>query len=517
MILAMANQDQPHDPFLEAARLGARSPVLIEFDERAQLPRLRRLFDAYTLVDLAHAVMLVEQGIVEASDGARLVAGLMKIRAEGRASFPWLADSGSYLVQAEEYLLGECGRHVAGLLQTGRSRNDQDAAAERLNQRDSLLTLADAALTLISGLLDKAEAHSDTLMPGYTHMQHAQPWTFGHYLMRQVSIFERDVTRLMAAYAHTNLSSLGGAANAGTSWPIDRDRTSTLLGHDGIVVNSSDAGEFVRDYIEENTACLAIHAANLGRLATDLYVWSTWEFGLVEVHDSLAATSSIMPQKKNPHALERTKAVGGQAIGWLGTIMGSQRPALSTDLDFAFGDDLIGGYYTSTYGSARLMTEVIATLSVNEKRMAETAGAYWSTTSHLADELVRRHGLSFRAAHHIIAGFVRQAIEAGMTPSTVTAAALNAAGREIEGVELGLSDGDLRTLLDARTFLESRTSEGSVSPAQVRRHAAAARGRLAERRAALAERRRQADGAIEALLEAAAAMGTGPDQAGKGR
>ena len=491
------------DIFLEHARLGARNDVLLEFDERSQFPRMRRLFEGYALVDLAHAVMLVEQGIVPVERGAKLIRGLLAIHALGPVKFPWLDSSSSFLVHVEHYLTQTVGADIAGWLQTARSRNDQDAAAERVMQRDLLLKLSEALCVVLDKTIDQAERHADTLMPGYTHFQHAQPWTFGHYLMREASILARDLDRLGAAYGRTNLSALGGAANAGTSWPIDRRRCAALLGHDDLVFNSCDAGEFIRDYIEENTACIAIMTANLGHFATDLYVWSGWEFGFVEVADGLAGTSSIMPQKKNPHALERVKAVGGQAVGWLATIMGGQRSVLSTDLDYAFGDDQFGEYARASYASIRLMDEVVGTLIVNKARMASTAGAFWSTTSHLADELVRSHDMPFRVAHQIVGRFVRGAVEAGQTPDKVEAALVIDAARDVAGIELAMTDTALRELLDARRFIQTRVSEGSVLPAEVLRHVASARKELAQRREQIMRRRETATRATDALLATA--------------
>lgn len=491
---------QHNDVFLEIARLGARNEVLVEFDEKTQFPRLRRLYRPYTHVDLAHTVMLVEAGIVSRERGAKLLAGLLTIHAMSVDEFPWLDNANSYLVHVEHWLSHEVGEDIAGFLQTGRSRNDQDAAAERLFQRELILDLSRPLVTLLETIIAQAESHADTLMPGYTHLQHAQPWTFGHFLLRHASILGRDLERLRDMYPRVNLSALGGAANAGTSWPIDRRRTAALLGHDGIVVNSCDAGEFARDHIEEVTAGLAILTANLGRLATDLYLWSSFEFGYVEVADGLAGTSSIMPQKKNPHALERVKSVGGQAAGWLATVMACQRPVFSTDLDYTFADDVFGRFAEVTYGSIRLMDEVVRTLTVHKERMATNSDAYWSTTSHLADELVRQHDISFRSAHNIVAVFVRQALEQAQTPRTVEARLLASAGREVAGIEIALDDAALRQILDGRTFIETRTSEGSVSPTQVRSHAAALRRTIAADQARFQGWRGDADRAIEKLL-----------------
>lgn len=494
------------DAFLEEARLGPRTQVLVECEEIPHIPRLVRRFREYALVDLAHVVMLVETGILSADRGAALLGGLLDIHDSGGESFPWLAQSGSYLVQVEHHLGQRIGEDVAGRLQTGRSRNDQSAAAERIYLRDLMLDVADQILRLQEALLDQAERYAETLMPGYTHLQHAQPTTFGHHLMRYGAAFDRDLARLADAYGRTNLSSLGGAAMAGTSWPVDRRRTAELLGHDAIVVNSSDAGGFARDYIEEAVAVLSLLMSNMGRLANDLYVWHSWEFGYVEVADGLAGTSSIMPQKKNPHSLERIKALGGQAAGWLPGVMACQHSVCSTDLDFTFADDLLTGMGDATVQALRLSVETVATLIVHEDRMAAAAGAFWSTTSHLADEIVRRYDLPFRAAHHVVGRFVRDSIAAGLTPADVRAEDLAKAGREMAGMDIDMTDADLRECLDAHAFLTSRATEGSVHPAETRAHRAALAKALASHQHQWKARRDHVSGAIATLLDRAHAF-----------
>ncbi|MCO5091854.1 argininosuccinate lyase [Bosea sp. (in: a-proteobacteria)] len=471
------------DVFLETARLGKRNSVLIEYDEKPQMPRMRRRYKDFLLVDIAHAVMMHEQGIVPKDDAGKLIGALVSLYDMGRDAFPWAEESGSFLVQVEHALGKLAGKDIAGHLQTARSRNDQSAAAERLYLRNNLLSLETQAVALLRGIVDKAERHVETIMPGYTHFQHAQPWTFGHYLMRQASVVERAMQRLRDTYGRTDLSSLGAAANAGTSWPVDRRRTAALLGHRDIVFNSIDACGFAREFIEENAAAIALLMGNLGRFATDLYIWSSWEFGFVEVHDSLAGTSSIMPQKKNPHCLERVKGVAGQSIGWLPTIMGNMRGTLSTDLDNAYGDDQIGLYMESTFGCLRLMDEAVRTLTVHDQRMAATAGIFWSTTSHLCDELVRGYGINFRQSHQVVASFVRASLAAGLNPSQVRGADLARAAQEEIGMEISLSDADLRSMLDARTFIDTRTSEGSPRPSETRRHIALVRAQIAEHQA----------------------------------
>ena len=460
------------DPFLEHARLGARSSTLIEYEEIPHLARLKRRAREYALADLAHAVMLVEEGILSRERGARLLDGLLDILERGLGTFPWDPRVGSYLPQAERYIAARAGEDIAGRLQTGRSRNDQSAAAERLWTRDLLLAVSGDLLILERALLARATEHVETVMPGYTHSQHAQPSTFGHALMRHASALERDLQRLRGCFARTNLSAQGGAAMAGTSWPVNRRRIADLLGHNGLVVNSADAGGFARDHMEEEVACLALLMSDLGRLATELFVWHTYEFGFVEVADALAGTSSIMPQKKNPHALERVKALAGQAAGWLASMMGCQRTVLSTDLDFAFGDDILTPMGDACLGSLRLMAEAIATITVRRDVMAARAGAFWSTTSHLADELVRRFDLPFRAAHQIVGRFVRDSIAAGHTPETVDPALLARSARDAGRPDVTLSATELREALDARHFVVACASEGSVNPRHVREHIA---------------------------------------------
>ena len=470
------------DAFLEEARLGPRTRVLVECEEIPNIPRLRRRFREYLLTDLAHAVMLTETGILAPARGASLLEGLLAMYDSGGEGFPYLPDSGSFLVQTEHHLAQRMGDDIAGRLQTGRSRNDQSAAAERLYVRDLLLDVAKETAHLQQKVLAQAEVHADTLMPGYTHLQHAQPTTFGHHMMRYAAAFDRDLERLRDAWPRVNLSSLGGAAMAGTSWPVDRERTAELLGHDGIVFNSSDAGGFARDYIEETVAVLSVLMSNMGRLAGDLYVWHSWEFGYVEVADGLAGTSSIMPQKKNPHSLERVKALAGQASGWFAGVMACQHGIVSTDLDFTFADDLLSQMGDATLQSLKLSAASVDSLTVHCERMAQAAGAYWSTTSHLADELVRRYDLPFRAAHHVVGRFVRDSLAAGLTCDEVRAADLAKAGREMADVVIDMADADLRDLLDARAFLVSRATTGSVHPAQTRAHGFELATRLEEHR-----------------------------------
>ena len=211
------------DVFLEEARLGPRTQVLVDCEEVPNIPRLVRRFREYVLVDLAHAVMLTETGILTQERGAKLLGGLLEIYDSGGDGFPWLPQSGSFLVQTEYYLGKRIGDDIAGRLQTGRSRNDQSAAAERIYLRDLLLSVAVETMCLQSAILSQAERHAETLMPGYTHLQHAQPILLAHHLLAYVDMAQRDRERLQDCLRRTDVLPLGSGALAGVPYPIDRD------------------------------------------------------------------------------------------------------------------------------------------------------------------------------------------------------------------------------------------------------------------------------------------------------
>ena len=240
-----------------------------------------------------------------------------------------------------------------------------------------------------------------------------------------------------------------------------------------------------------------------------MYVWHSWEFGYVEVADGLAGTSSIMPQKKNPHSLERIKALAGQASGWLAGIMACQHGILSTDLDLTFADDALTPMGDATQQALELSAASVETLTVHSERMAEAAGAFWSTTSHLADELVRRCDLPFRAAHHVVGRFVRDSLAAGLTPAEVRAADLAKAGREMAATAIDMDDADLRRLLDARAFLDSRATTGSVHPEETRAHRARLAARLEEHRSWQETRKANVEDAILTLTSRARELARG--------
>lgn len=462
----------------------------------------KKLFFAFLEVDMAHTVMLAEQGIITKAQAAQILNLLQEIQDLGPNEFPIDPKYDTFLLQVEKYMIDRIGEDVAGRMHTGRSRNDQGSAVDRVFVRDQMLTVHNALSGLQQVMLELASSHTDTLMPGYTHLQHAQPTTFAHYLMRHFYTFERDQQRIEETFGRVNLSALGGAAMAGTSWPLDRSRTKDLLGHDGLVMNSADVGTFDTDYPAEVAAVLSLMVNNIGRLAGDLYIWSTYEFGMVEVSDGLAGTSSIMPQKKNPHSLERIRGLAGLAIGWFPAYQGALRNASSSDLTLAFGGDPIPDIIDACISTIELMNSTLQTMTVNTAVMEERAGAFWSTTSHLADELVRHGDMSFRTAHHVVGRVVRNAIAAGVNPTDVTSEMVDEAALETIGRNVGLAPETVRDSFDPRGFIHSRTTPGSVNPEMVRQSIEDGRQRQERHASWLDDRQAQQAKARQQLKEA---------------
>lgn len=451
---------------LAIGRLGVAPDVVNQRDVLGPMLTAEvALLETFIDIDIAHAVMLVEVGILSEGDGAAILRELVELRAHpDRLAIDPEYDS--LLLQIERHLGGVVGES-AGRLHTGRSRNDQGSTADRIFLRDGVLKTLDELTRLQASILDLASAHVETLMPGYTHLQHAQPTTLAHYLMRHHAALERDQQRLEAAFDRVNRNALGLAAMAGTAWPLDRTRTAELLGHEGLVENGQDGGIFNSDLHADVVAALSLLVANVARPAFDLYVWSTFEFGMVEVPDGLAGTSSIMPQKKNPHSLERIIAVGGVSIGWLPAILGATR-GTSSDLSLTFAAPNVGEMFEQANGTVRLLGATLTGLVVRADRMRARADANWSTASNLADALVREAGISFRAAHQVVGRVVRQAMEAGKGPRDVRANDVDQAAAEIIGTELRLPDDVVTAAMDADAFIASRVTPGSPQPDQVR-------------------------------------------------
>ena len=473
----MTQTHAPSGAFLTEARLShGPSELFVRTCQAPGLVHETTHFHEFLEVDLAHTVMLVEQGVLTQAQGRAILGALRQIQAAGPAGLSSDPQRGSFLLQVEAELARAIGEDIAGRMHTGRSRIDQGATVRRLYKRGGLLRVMRLVLGLRAAILAQAARHRRTVMPGYTHMQHAQPWIFGHYLHSMGVRLDEEFRRLTEGYARVNLSPLGAVGLAGTSWPLDRNRTAALLGFGGLVENSRLAREAW--YAAEAAADLSFVMATLNDLATDFHVWSSWEFGLVETDDAFCGTSSIFPQKKNPSALEAIKEAAGGATQWLAQAMTTFRGEGSGDQairELSMLDDAIA----CTAAMVELATGLVDTLVVHEARMRKVVSETWSTTSNLADVLVRDVGLSYRHSHHAVGRLVRLCLAEGISPSQVTGALLDEAAQQTIGRPLGLSDDAVREALDVDAFVRTRVTHGSIAPAEVDRMLTEAEATLA--------------------------------------
>ncbi len=464
-----------------AARLSKRpSDHLKQFYQLPGLEREQKQFADFSLIDLAHTVMLVERGIITLDVGRKLLPVLLDIRERGYEGLAVDLERGSLLFQIEGHLAEKLGEDIAGAVHTARSRIDQSATARRLFKRGGLLRVMDGILDFQDILVAAAERHAATIMPNYTHMQQAQPASFGHYLLSFVTRLQDDFRRCAEIFARVNLSPLGTVGLSGTAWPIDRNRTAELLGFDGLVHNSKLGREAY--YAAEIASGLSFVMSNLNDLATDLHVWSSNEFGLVELDDSYCSTSSIFPQKKNPITLEIIKGASGPAVTWFTTALATFRGEGTGDQAIR-SVSLLDGAFATTSNMLELAGGIIGTLHVHSNRMEALLAENWSTSSNLADVLVRDHGLSFRQAHHVVARLVRICALENISRVNVSATVLDRASGETLGRALGLTDKELAGALDPLEFVRTRTSAGGIAPTEVAHLLATEREALRQNRA----------------------------------
>ena len=483
------------------------SAELKRFFERTYLAGFdAEVFEAAYQLNLAHAVMLVEVGILSPAEGAQIVGVVRELGALGRESFPIDPAQGDPLPHLENFILGRLGDAVGGKLHTGRSRGDFYVTLSRLKFRARVLPLLRAGLDFRAALLDLASEHVETLMPGYTHLQQAQPITLGHYFLAFVHQQERDFERLSAAYPRLNVSPMGLAILGGSGYPLDRERVADLLGFVGLIRNGRDLSD--RDYAAELAAACSIVMMHLHRLANDLFIWSTQEFGFVRIDDSDAMTSSIMPQKANPVLLETALAgaarVHGDLMAVLGTLKGSS--ANNTEAGQADGPALHA--IDETTWTLEMLGAVVGRMQVDRAVMTRQAAEHWAQATDLADALARSTGLSFRQAHRVVGAVVARALEEGRPPAATTPADVRAAAERVLGTPLDVSPEVIASALDPWQGVLARRLLGGPAPEVVRSQIGAARdqlardGELVDRlAAALADARNRLEAAADAVLD----------------
>ncbi len=408
----------------------------------------------------AHAAMLSKQGVISSEDAAAILGGLDVVEAEMKAgTFPF-RDEYEDIHMNVEARLAELIGPAAGRLHTARSRNDQVAVDFRLWVKAACEQTVTQVETLQRALLAKAEANAETLMPGFTHLQPAQPVTFGHHLMAYVEMFGRDASRFRDAVARMNESPLGAAALAGSPYAIDRFATAQALGFDRPTANSLDSVSD-RDFALEALSAASIASVHLSRLAEEIVIWTTPQFGFIGLSDAFTTGSSIMPQKRNPDAAELIRAKVGRVLGSL-----TQLTVVMKGLPLAYSKDMqedkppVFEAFDALDLSLSAMAGMIDDLTPNPERMAAAAGAGFSTATDLADWLVRALGLPFRQSHHITGQVVKRAEQLGVGLSDMPLQALQAIEPRITAEVFGV--------LTPAASVASRTSYGGTAPVRVR-------------------------------------------------
>jgi len=448
----------------------AAGPSAIMREINASIPFDKALWRQDIAASKAHVAMLGSQGIVSTEDAATISAGLDIVAAEYAANGvpeDWELED---IHMTTEARLAELVGAVAGRLHTARSRNDQVATDFRLWVRDAIDQMDAGLAELQAALVTRAGEHADSIMPGFTHLQTAQPVTLGHHLMAYVEMLRRDRSRLADARVRMNQCPLGSAALAGTGFPIDRDATAAALGFDAPTANSLDAvsdRDFALDFLYACSTC----ALHLSRLAEELILWASQPFGFIRLPDSLSTGSSIMPQKKNPDAAELVRGHSGRVIGALTSLMITMKGlplAYSKDMQ----DDKPPVFEAASLMALSIaaMTGMIAQSTFNTARMRAAAELGYATATDLADWLVRAAGIPFREAHHITGSAVKLAESRGTALDALPLADLQAIDARI--------DQSVYAALSVDASVAARASYGGTAPDQVRLQVARMRAAL---------------------------------------
>jgi argininosuccinate lyase len=445
-----------------AAELMQRINASIGFD--------KRLWREDIAASKAHAAMLRDQGIISEGDAAAILEGLDQIAAEyERDGVPERIELED-IHMTVEHRLGELIGEAAGRLHTARSRNDQVATDFRMWIRNACDEAVDAARALQRMLVERADEHVESVMPGFTHLQVAQPVTLGHHLMAYYEMLRRDISRFTDARARMNECPLGSAALAGTRFPIDRERAADVLGFSGATANSLDSvsdRDFALDYLSAAAQC----SLHLSRLAEELIVWASAPFGFVKLSDEYSTGSSIMPQKRNPDAAELVRGHSGRIVGlFTGLMVTMKGLPLAYSKDMQDDKEPVFEARDLLILSLQGLAGMVETVEFVPDRMRAAAGQGYSTATDLADWLVREVGVPFREAHHITGRAVKTAEERGCGLADLSITDLKAIDERI--------DKRVFDVLSVDASVRSRTSYGGTAPSEVRKQIAAAKEAL---------------------------------------
>ena len=422
-----------------------------------------RLAEAVLAINKAHVAMLMDEKIIQWQDGAKILKALQKLSAQKLDP-----NAEDVHMAVEEAVLAETGPEVGGNMHVAKSRNDQVTTAIRMALRNELQNIMQLVLEMQQSLLETASKHTETVILEYTHLQAAQPVTFGHYLLMHYDALGRDFERLQAAYAHVNLCPLGAGALATTSFPINRKTTADLLGFDAVLENSLDAVGS-RDFILETQSALALLAVNLSRLAEDLIIWSSAEFGTVELPDEFTSTSSIMPQKKNPEVLEVIRARASYALGDFVAATAIVKGLPTTyNLDFQEVTPKLWASTDNLKASLAIFAKLVPNIKVSTAVETKAAAGFVGATE-LANMLVRKYNVAFRTSHKIVGALVKALIDSKKTLLDATPQLLQKVAQESAGMALKVKSEDIVSCTNPRKLIETYKVQGGPSRKEVER------------------------------------------------
>lgn len=446
---------------LRGRRLKKLNPESVKYTASTDFDNI--LVNPVITINKAHMTMLVTQGIVKKKQGAKCLVGLNNIGPKIILD-PNLED---VHMNVEFQLIEKVGMDVGGQLNLAKSRNDQVSTAIRMALRSYLLEIMSNLSDLQSVILSKAKDNLGTIIPSYTHLQHAQPTTLSHHLMAYHNSLQRDSERLMDAYGRLNLNPLGSAALASTSIKIDRELTTQFLGFDGLVENSMDAVSS-RDYAIEIISNLVLNMTNLSRMSEELVLWSSEEFGILDISDGYASTSSIMPQKKNAVVAELIR-------GKTSTVYGDMMSSVSVmkSLPYSYNIDMqqltphIWSSCDITLSSIKQMKGMIGEATFNVDRLAELLDDDLMMATDLADYLVTKHSLPFRTAHLIVGSLVRTSVDQKIKFHDVIMKDITITAKQLGFENISITTQETNQLLDPKTSVESKITIGGPSRSMV--------------------------------------------------
>ncbi len=413
----------------------------------------------------AHAIMLTQQKIISDADLREILQWLGKAETDFQNSdFVLDPNKEDVHMNVESYLIENAGREFGGKLHTARSRNDQVLVDAHLYIRDEILNVQRGLSTLCEAFLHIAKGHAETVMPGYTHTQHAQPISLGFWATAYVSMFLRDQKRLQSAYRLANMNPLGACALAGTTFPIDRTLTTKLLGFDAPHEHALDVISS-RDFIAEVLFALSLVMANLSRISEEIVYWTTYEFGMVVLDDAYSFGSSIMPQKKNPDIAELTRGRTGRVYGALLDLLTNLKGLpMGYNRDFQEDKPPLWEAFDITKACLGLLPQLLKTADFKTERMAELANANFATATELANYLVKAHQMSFRECHEVVGWLVGELVQ-----QEKTFADWELTHSLLKQRDIDIPIEELPQILDAESALQNNQSLGGTSPKEVRR------------------------------------------------